>query len=332
MSFFLRCLPHFNQEITVVSFYIAGAAYFSLIRAIVPVRMSGGLFKDVDFYRKVPKDLTITTTHGFVLSVTSIFVILLLFLAETRDFLVPDVISSAVVDTNNDATMRITFNITMMAVSCEFATISTSDLLGSRQFNVSQHVKKYGIDEAGNFVGKYRGMRDGFADGPVRTDSKYVPEDIHELHKDGEHAAPLHSSEVESWLTNHRFTFVNYHAPWCSHCQHLAPAYEALAEKVFEEQLDVSIVKIDCEVDRDYCTSQRIHGFPTLRLFRGDTVLPPDYNLDRTVDSMFRYLKTKVFAIDNENIRSRQLKKAEEHNRNVGCQMTGFLTVNRYAA
>jgi protein disulfide-isomerase-like protein len=290
---------------------------------------SGGMFKDLDFYRRIPKDLTITTTHGFALSVCSIVVILLLFIAETRDFLVPNVISSAVVDMNTAATMRITFNITMLAVSCEFATINTFDVLGSRRFNVSQNIKKYATDEDGFFLSKHRTMRDDLRDGPVKSDSDYVPEDIHRLHEDGEHAVPLKSTEIDEWLSSHKFTFVNYYAPWCSHCVKLAPAYEALAEKIQVEELDVSIVKIDCEADRAYCMSQRVHGFPTLRLFKESTVMPPDYNLDRTVDTMFRFLKTKAFAIDNENVRQRQVKKAEEHSRQYGCQLVGHLTVNR---
>jgi protein disulfide-isomerase-like protein len=289
---------------------------------------SGGMFKDLDFYRRIPKDLTITTTHGFALSVTSIIVILLLFIAETRDFLVPETISSAIVDTNTEATMRISFNITMLAVSCDFATISVFDVLGSRRFNVSQNIKKYPTDDNG-YVVSYQKMRNDFADSPIQSDNNFVPEDIHRLHEDGEHAVPLHSSEASEWLANHQYTLVNYYAPWCSHCVKLAPAYEALAEKVYEEQLDVSIVKIDCEADREYCMSQRVHGFPTLRLFKNSSVMPPDYNLDRTVESMFRFLKTKVFAVDNENVRQREAKKAAEHSRHYGCQLTGYLNVNR---
>lgn len=288
---------------------------------------NGGMFKSLDFYRRIPKDLTVSTTHGFILSVCSIFILLLLFLAETISFLNPPVTSSAVVDSNSDHTMRISFNVTVLAIACEFATLSVFDVLGSRHFNVSQHIKKYSTDEEGNYLSKHRGMRDDQFNSGVRYEDS--TQSLEELHDNGEHAVPLDAADVDGWLQQHSFTMVNYFAPWCSHCTKLAPAYEMLAEKVHEEQLDVSIVKIDCEVYRDYCMEQRIHGFPTLRLFKGTTMLPPDYNLDRTVDAMFRFLKTKVFAIDNENVRERQEKRASDHKLNYGCQLAGYMVVNR---
>lgn len=289
-----------------------------------------GIFKNMDYYRKIPQDLTVSTSHGFMLSFCSIFILLMLFYAETASFLSPTVRSSAVIDTNTDHTMRITFNITLQAIGCDFATINTFDVLGSRHFNVSQNIKKYTTDDKGNYLGKHRGMRDDFLDRSIKYDSKFTPEDIHQLHEDGEHAVPMTASEIDGWLASHSYTLVNYYAPWCSHCVKLAPAYEALAEKVNDEQLDVSIVKIDCEKYHDYCMTQRVHGFPTLRLFKENTLLPPDYNLDRTVESMFRFLKTKVFGVDTEQVRERQIKNAEKHKLNYGCQLVGHMIVNRY--
>lgn len=292
--------------------------------------MAPGFFKDYDFYRKIPKDLTVSTTHGFVLSITSIFLICLVFFSETHNFLTTDVMSSAIVDTNEEQTMKISFNITLLAISCEFATVTVADVLGTRRFNVSSDIKRINTDKYGNPGETYRFSNRIDRDSKVRDDEEFPGDMLHQLHEDGEHAIELHPSEFDEWLKHHSYTFVDFYAPWCSHCQNMAAAYEALAEKVHAEQLPASIVKINCDEHKEFCMSHRIHGFPTLRLFKDSVAVPPDYNLDRMVETMFRYLKSKVFAVDNEHSRSRHLQRVEQHAKNVGCQLSGYLRVNRY--
>lgn len=40
-------------------------------------------------------------------------------------------------------------------------------------------------------------------------------------------------------------------------------------------------LQVDCVANADICAQQKIHAFPTLRLFRHETPLPPDYNTVR---------------------------------------------------
>ena len=46
------------------------------------------------------------------------------------------------------------------------------------------------------------------------------------------HASPLHESDFVGYLQEHKFTFVNFYAPWCIWCQRLEPTWEAFAEEV----------------------------------------------------------------------------------------------------
>ena len=43
-----------------------------------------------------------------------------------------------------------------------------------------------------------------------------------------------------------------------------------------------ALVQVDCVSNAQICRDQKIHAFPTLRLFRYDTPLPPDYNTVRS--------------------------------------------------
>ncbi|EDV91834.1 thioredoxin domain-containing protein 5 homolog [Drosophila grimshawi] len=57
--------------------------------------------------------------------------------------------------------------------------------------------------------------------------------------------------------------FVKFFAPWCSHCQHLAPTWEELANALVKEPA-ATISKIDCTQYRSICQDFEVKGYPTL--------------------------------------------------------------------
>jgi hypothetical protein len=56
---------------------------------------------------------------------------LILFIVELAAFMRTTVNTSVILDTNADVQLRINFNITMLDMSCEFATIDVYDVLGT---------------------------------------------------------------------------------------------------------------------------------------------------------------------------------------------------------
>jgi thiol-disulfide isomerase/thioredoxin len=79
----------------------------------------------------------------------------------------------------------------------------------------------------------------------------------------------MNEDDMEKWLDNHHYTFVNYYAPWCVWCQRLEPVWEAFAEAIAAEDLPVSIVKVDCAANAKLCTEQRVmvRTLPPVRFF-----------------------------------------------------------------
>jgi len=282
---------------------------------------------DFDFYRRIPKDLTEATAHGSYVSICALVFILILFIAEFTAFLSTTIISNVVIDTNDDALMRINFNITVMDMPCEFATIDVVDILGTRSDNVTKNVHKWHVDESG--------VRRGF-EGRNLVQKDLMHDEHHDLvtlHANGMHAIPMDEASFDNHINHRQYTFANFYAPWCIWCQRLEPVYEALAEAVEAQQLPISIVKIDCVENKDLCMKYKIQAFPTLKLFKKAEVQPPDYRSDRTVDAFIEFLKEKL-QLDEELAKMGPQEQAEHMRRlktadHPGCMMTGFLLVNR---
>lgn len=66
---------------------------------------------------------------------------------------------------------------------------------------------------------------------------------------------------------------IEYYAPWCGHCQALAPVWEELAEHLKDK---INVAKVDCTVNKEICYHQRIRGYPTIKLHQfGESI---EYN------------------------------------------------------
>ena len=68
----------------------------------------------------------------------------------------------------------------------------------------------------------------------------------------------MDEANMDNWLESHHYTFVNYYAPWCVWCQRLEPVWEAFAERIGNEDLPVSVVKVDCIANMKLCSDQRV--------------------------------------------------------------------------
>jgi len=85
-------------------------------------------------------------------------------------------------------------------------------------------------------------------------------------------------------------TLVMFYAPWCGHCKKLEPMWEELAEK-YKEAKDVTIAKMDAT--KNELEHIRIRAFPTVKLFLNHVDHAKDYNGERTVDGIVRFIESK---------------------------------------
>jgi thioredoxin domain-containing protein 5 len=88
---------------------------------------------------------------------------------------------------------------------------------------------------------------------------------------------------------NEGVTFVKFYAPWCGHCQNLAPVLDQLAE-VTHSTTRTSVAKVDCTVEESLCQNYQIMGYPTLIVF-SEGEKKAEYKGARDLDSLLKFLK-----------------------------------------
>jgi len=286
-------------------------------------------FKDYDFYRTLPKDLTESTSHGFVLSICASVFMIVLFTCELWAFVSQTTLSNVIIDPATESLLQINFNITVMDIPCEFAVIDVIDVLGTRKDNITKYINKWGIDSSGvkrNYEGRNTEQKD------IMHDNHH---DIGKLLENGLHATPLDDGSYDQWLSNHQYTFVDFYAPWCSWCQRLEPVWEAFAEQMESEDLPISVVKVNCDVNQAICSKEKIMAFPGLRFYNKGIALNGDYRGDRTIEALTGYIREtlsediKVARMTHTDLAEHKEKKELARTDHPGCLLSGFLKVNR---
>jgi len=94
-------------------------------------------------------------------------------------------------------------------------------------------------------------------------------------------------------MKENRTSMVAFVAPWCGHCQKMAPEYSRSALGLFP-LVPVYAVDCDAQSNKRLCADQGVTGFPTIKLFpRGNTMPPVLFEGGQRTASSFFYFVTK---------------------------------------
>ncbi|XP_043271385.1 thioredoxin domain-containing protein 5 isoform X2 [Venturia canescens] len=92
--------------------------------------------------------------------------------------------------------------------------------------------------------------------------------------------------------------FVKFYAPWCGHCQKLAPTWDDLGQSLGHDKF-VSIGKVDCTQHRSVCEQFDIKGYPTL-LWIEDGKKIDKYTGQRSHEELKAYVEKMLRANDGK--------------------------------
>lgn len=105
--------------------------------------------------------------------------------------------------------------------------------------------------------------------------------------------------------------FIKFYAPWCHHCQALAPNWAAMARDL-EGRLNIG--EVDCTQEKKLCKDAKVRGFPTMILFRGPERI--EYNGLRGVGDLKKFAEQAVGAVnevpDVSAAKFEEMEKTEE--------------------
>ena len=102
----------------------------------------------------------------------------------------------------------------------------------------------------------------------------------------------LTNDNFKTAISSNEFVLVKFYAPWCGHCQAMAPAYAKAAEVLSEKESKIKLAKLDAQVHRQIADEFDVKGYPTLRYFRQG--LPIEYNGGRELDMIIDWVESKA--------------------------------------
>ncbi|PWA82741.1 Endoplasmic reticulum vesicle transporter, C-terminal [Artemisia annua] len=207
------------------------------IKVHISVMVLTSKIKSVDFFRKIPRDLTEASLSGAGLSLVAAFSMMFLFGMELHNYLDITTTISVIVDQSSDSDfLLIGFNFSFPALSCEFASVDVSDVSGTVTFialllliacdpqlisvlcckmnrlNITKIVRKYSINK------HLESTSPEFDPVPVSTIIKHDDKVDEEY---GEGSITLNSQYFDKIAHQYSILAVNFYAPWCDWCNRL---------------------------------------------------------------------------------------------------------------
>ncbi|KAM9554407.1 protein disulfide-isomerase A2 [Guaruba guarouba] len=105
----------------------------------------------------------------------------------------------------------------------------------------------------------------------------------------------LHEHNFARALSEHRLLLVEFYAPWCRHCQRLAPAYAEAAVALRNESSPARLGKVDATAQTALANEFGITSYPTLKLFRdGNRTHPIDYTGHMDTKGIVRWMQRRA--------------------------------------
>ncbi|GBF88082.1 disulfide-isomerase [Raphidocelis subcapitata] len=299
---------------------------------MAPLGRSLSRLRAVDFYKKVPLELTEATLTGAWLSMAAAVLMATLLVLEFAAYLRVQTVSELVVDrSHSNELVKVTFNISFPALSCEFATLDVSDALGTKRMNLTKTVTRVPIDLDLSKAGV--AVEEPQPEGGPKYDAEGAWWDNVDI------TVPLTSDNFKTTLARHPIVVVNFYAPWCHWCQRLEPAWEAATKAVHEKYPEgadgrIRFAKVDCTAEMELCRGHFITGFPSIRVFRrghDDIYIEgmhqhEAYQGDRTKEALEAFADSLVPSAGLPHHQHGQLVAAPQVH---GCNMAGFVLVKK---
>ncbi|XP_075084252.1 protein disulfide isomerase-like 1-4 [Nicotiana tabacum] len=107
---------------------------------------------------------------------------------------------------------------------------------------------------------------------------------------DEKDVAVLKEGNFSEFIAKNKHVMVEFYAPWCGHCQALAPEYAAAATELKGE--NVLLAKVDATEEAELAQKYDVQGYPAVFFFIDGLHKP--YNGERNKDAIVSWIKKKT--------------------------------------
>ncbi|NP_001011281.1 protein disulfide-isomerase A2 precursor [Xenopus tropicalis] len=105
----------------------------------------------------------------------------------------------------------------------------------------------------------------------------------------------LNKKNFDKALETYKYLLVEFYAPWCGHCQELAPKYAKAAEILKDKSEEVRLAKVDATVESELSMEFNVNGYPTLKFFKGGNRTGHiDYGGKRDQDGLVKWMLRRL--------------------------------------
>lgn len=115
-------------------------------------------------------------------------------------------------------------------------------------------------------------------------------EDLSAIAAEDSAVVKLTEETFDAFIAENPYVLAEFFAPWCGHCKKLGPEFAAAADSLVEKHDNIRLAQIDCTEEADLCQKFGIRGYPSLKVFKGETDAPSDYQGQRQADAIASYM------------------------------------------
>jgi len=299
---------------------------------------SSSWVSNLDAFRSVPKDLAEATVTGAGMTFVAVVVCAVLFMCEVTAFMTSKMRTDIVIDSNQDAQLRINFDVHMLDLSCDYVTVGVWDAFGTDKMNITKNVQKQRIDHTGRDRGRPY-TEDELVELEFAS-QEFTKDELAEVNADWSSSSDQFKHEdFQQVIDAHDFTFINFYADWCPHCRNFGPIWTQFEDKVNKKEeamkdadgaeANVRVLKVNCVDFEETCQEQKISSFPTVRLYRRGAQVKggvkgfEEYSGPRNMDALTTFARN--------NVAKRHLHAGATHHAifQEGCRLSGHVEVAR---
>ncbi len=228
--------------------------------------------------------------------------------------------------------LRVNYNITILHMMCEHINMYVSDTNNAIHDQVKVPIDRFGHSAKPRVKQNPYGKTTGIE--PIE-----IP-----LVSTSKASTVITTSNYHKVFTASPFTIVLFCSPQSKYCRgpgSIENTWENLAYDVHKNSNGslyraLTVATVNCDESKDLCKD--IPLFPTVRLFKGTLHRLPDYNGDRTVMTLSKYLhdvlseESRISAADQlaQDIFRKSL--VQSHTDHPGCLLTGYSYVTKLPA